>query len=71
MKPVPQTLFAFLPSKGYPRPKATLHKFLETRECIISKTGTRADAYEFIFECTETGEERRWGCVNLGIGIGN
>ncbi len=59
--PKPETLTAILPSFGYGpgRPHWTEHKYVETRECTLpSPDGA---AYEFIFVCTETNIERRWG----------
>lgn len=72
VKPKPFTTWAFLPSRGYGRPRATLHKYTETREASISKESSgKVDGYEFIFTCTETGVERRWGTTNLRIGVTN
>lgn len=72
-KPKPTTLVAFLPSKGFgtARPRATLHKYVTTREVSISKDSHgKIDGYEHIYVCTETGAERRWGTANLGIMTG-
>jgi hypothetical protein len=59
--PKPQTLTAILPSfgSGAGRPRCTLHKYIATRECSVA--GPDGDAWEFIYECQETGVERRWG----------
>ena len=66
--PRPQTLVAFLPSQGYRTPRATLHKYLETREFhITDKNGKKEKdgaAYEYIYICQETGETRRWGTAH-------
>ncbi len=58
--PEPQTKRALLPSHGYPpgRPVITEHTYSRTVECTIPGDG---DAYEFLFKCKVTGEERRWG----------
>jgi len=62
MKPEPQTTNAYLISAGYKRKRATLHVFVEARETTVE--GPRGDAWEFIFKCTETDAERRWGIVD-------
>lgn len=60
MKPLPpKTKTAMLPSAGYGQLTATRHVYVETRECI--SPGPDGLAYEHIFRCEETGEERRWG----------
>lgn len=63
-KPKPDTLSAYL-SIGS---RATLHTFLDTRECEVEVPRTegtaKQPAWEFIFRCSETGTERRWGLVD-------
>lgn len=62
MTPKPETLSAYLESAGYIKfRKMTLHTFVEARETVVE--GPRGDAWEFIYKCTETGAERRWGVV--------
>lgn len=61
MVPKPQTLTAILPSSGFPYPKPTFHRFVETRKCVIGKN----NSYEFVFMCEETLAERRWGVVKI------
>ena len=38
----------------------TLHRFVEARPWLVPGVGG-GQGFEFIFECTETGFERRWG----------
>lgn len=61
MTPKPETINAYLESAGYKTRKATLHFFIEARETTVD--GPRGDAWEFIYKCSETGAERRWGIV--------
>lgn len=66
--PKPETLRAVLPSFGYPpggRPRWTEHHFVEAREALVG--GPNPDAWEFVFECEETGAERRWGIVDRSV----
>lgn len=67
-KPKPDTLAAHLESAGYSHRKATLHLYVDTRECEVEVPRTEGrepqPAWEFIYKCTETGAERRWGCVD-------
>lgn len=58
MTPKPDTINAYLPSYGYANRRATLHVYHETRECAVE-----GPAYEYIYKCTETNVERRWGLV--------
>lgn len=60
--PIPETINALLPSLGYPDRRPTLHIYLEARETRVD--GPRGEAWEFIFKCSETGLERRWGIVD-------
>ncbi len=62
MTPKPETINAYLESAGYKRKKATLHIFVEARETTVE--GPRGDSWEFIFKCSETGVERRWGVID-------
>lgn len=68
LKPKPDTLNAHLESAGYTHSRATLHEYVDTRECEVEVPRTegtaKQPAWEFIFKCTETGVERRWGCVD-------
>lgn len=59
--PEPETKEAVLPSFGYGpgRPRWTKHKYVKTLECTLP--GEDGVAYEFIYRCSETGVERRWG----------
>ncbi len=59
--PVPVTKEALLPSFGYGpgTPRITKHTYSRTMECILPSPD--GDAYEFLFKCSETGAERRWG----------
>lgn len=59
--PRPDTRIAMLPSQGYGRLKATRHVYVRTQTCQVP--GPDPDAWEHIFKCSETGEERRWGIV--------
>lgn len=43
-------------------PCPTRHRFLETREWLVPGPGG-GQGWEFIFECCETGFEKRWGCA--------
>lgn len=58
--PRPETLVAILPSAGIKPETWTEHRYAETLECIVTGPGG-GDAYEFMFECMETGVRRRWG----------
>lgn len=70
--PKPTTLVAFLPL-GNGRRRATLHKYVETREFdLVDERGKPmrdGGAYEFIFACTETGLTRRWGTAHRATHI--
>ena len=57
--PRPTTRVAVLPSAGYGQFRLTKHTYVDTRECRVG--GKDGDAWEHIFRCEETGEERRWG----------
>ncbi len=57
--PRPATRVAVLRSAGYGQPRFTRHVYVDTRECVVQ--GREPEAYEHIFKCEETGEERRWG----------
>lgn len=59
--PVPITKEALLPSHGYGPgwPRVTKHKYSRTLECTLPSPD--GEAYEFLFKCSETGVERRWG----------
>lgn len=65
--PQPETLIAKLPSFGYGpgTPRWTEHKYVKTLECTLPGDG---DAYEFIFACSVTGAERRWGTAEMDQG---
>ncbi len=56
--PKPETTTARLPSEGYSNGRTTAHFYFETRE-----TDVDGPAYEYIFKCSETGAERRWGLI--------
>ena len=55
MKPTPETKHAVLWSDA--AKDFTLHSFVETNEV--------EEAYEFVFECTVTGQRRRWGLQRI------
>lgn len=55
MKPIPETKHAVLWSEAAAR--FTLHSYLETIEV--------EEAFEFVFECTVTGQKRRWGLQRI------
>jgi hypothetical protein len=57
MLPKPDTLSAVLMSEGLWRP--TWHTYLETREVDLPMGD--GSAYEYIYVCSESGVERRWG----------
>lgn len=59
--PVPETKTALLPSFGYGPglPRVTRHTYTRTLECNLPSPD--GDAYEFMYQCEETGAERRWG----------
>lgn len=73
--PKPETRSAILQSAGWPLSvRFTRHTYFETRACVVPfdpdvdpEEGPIAvegdEAWEFIFRCTESGEERRWGVV--------
>lgn len=54
----PITLSAKLISAGLGIPTFTKHIYVDTRECV-DRAGQ--PAFEHIYACAETGEERRWG----------
>lgn len=58
--PEPETKSAFLPSFGYGpgTPRITKHTYSRTMECVVPDDG---ECYEFLYKCSETGVERRWG----------
>ncbi len=60
MKPVPlkRTEHAYLPSKGYPNGKPTLHEFVGVRPHFVPGVG---EGIAVIYRCLETDEERIWG----------
>ncbi len=49
--------------------EATHHVFVETRPCTIpARVGVPAsDAWEFVYECSRTGQQRRWGLVERHV----
>lgn len=57
--PRPVTRVAYLASAGYGQLRFTRHVYVDTRECLIK--GREPEAWEHVFRCEETGEERRWG----------
>ncbi len=59
--PVPVTKVALLPSFGYGPglPRVTEHTYSQTLECTLP--GGDGDCFEFMYKCSETGVERRWG----------
>lgn len=63
--PKPETLTALLPSFGYGpgRPRITVHTYVDTRECVLPTPD--GEAWEFVFKCSETGVERRWGTAYI------
>lgn len=58
--PEPETKTAILQSHGYGpgAPIFTLHTYSRTGDCTLPGEG---QCYEFLFKCSQTGEERRWG----------
>lgn len=62
--PEPETRRALLPSYGYGpgTPRITEHVYSRTVECYIPDEG---DCYEFLYKCSETGTERRWGFAHV------
>lgn len=54
-KPTTRSAYLFSKSAG----RATLHTYVETRPCEVS--GPEPQAWEYIFRCSVTGDERRWG----------
>lgn len=58
--PKPETRTALLANPALTQNRVTLHRFLETRECVL-EGADGGPAWEFIFQCTVTGFERRWG----------
>lgn len=74
--PAPDVRVAWLPSAGIPRdrdgdPEWTRHVFDRTRACTIlvqadiGESLREETAFEFVFRCTRTGAERRWGVVDM------
>ena len=61
--PIPEVKRAILISAAFEQPTPTLHKFVGTRACVLPGPGG-GRAYEFRFQCTETGFERRFGVVD-------
>jgi hypothetical protein len=59
-RPRPERFTVCIPSNGYGSPRATRHKYVATRETTFEGPHG-GPAYEFIFRCEETGEERRYG----------
>ncbi len=59
--PVPETKTALLPSFGYGpgHPRITRHTNSRTLECTLPSPD--GSAFEFMYKCSETGVERRWG----------
>jgi hypothetical protein len=59
--PIPETKVALLPSFGYGPgvPRITKHVYSRTLECVLPAPD--GDAFEYLYKCTETGVERRWG----------
>jgi hypothetical protein len=66
--PSPETKRALLPSVAFEYPTWTRHKFVEARPCVLPGA-CGGPAYEFIFQCCETGFERRWGVVERTVRI--
>ncbi len=64
--PKPITLTAMLINE---HGNLTPHTFLETRECTVKVQVSESKfveepAFEFIFKCSETNTERRWGLAD-------
>ena len=59
--PEPERKTATLISAGFSEPTVTLHRHVETREVVLP--GPDGMAWEHIFECSVTGERRRYGVV--------
>lgn len=57
MRP-PENMTAVLRSAGYGQLRFTRHHYFTTRECLDL---AGHPAYEHVWVCDETGEERRWG----------
>lgn len=69
--PKPQNLTPLLVSQGYGAVRWTRHKYVETRPAhLLDREGRPmrdGEIWEHIFECTETGEERRWGNAERNV----
>lgn len=63
MKPSPETKEVLLVAPG--ASEATLHFWVETRECTLP--GPDGAAWEFIFECSKTGARQRYGCQDRAV----
>lgn len=63
--PKPRLRRALLWSKNVRRP--TWHRYVSTMECVIPRGAdpeggtTGGPGWEFLYECEETGAQRRWG----------
>lgn len=71
--PEPQTKVALLPSFGYGpgSPKITRHIYSRSVECTIPgdpEAGTTTGpGVEFLYRCSVTNVERRWGVVDAEV----
>lgn len=63
--PVPETLYAILPSDGVAR--ATEHEYVATEEIEPLAEGCRS--FAFMFRCCETGAIRRWGYADVDLSM--
>lgn len=66
--PSPETKLAHLTSDAFEAPTWTLHKFVKTQACVLAGP-LGGPAYEFIYQCTQTGFQRRWGTVDRTVPI--
>lgn len=67
--PVPQTVRAKLVSTGTTIPTYTWHRFIESQ--ITNLEFGDGEAWEFIYECEQTGARRRWGTAWISEGMEN
>lgn len=57
----PDTKTPLLPSEGFDGRKWTRHKFIGFEPFVIKFPTGPKTVNGLIYECTETGERRRWG----------
>ncbi len=72
LSPRPMKLHPILATEGPDGTQWARHDYVEARPCVVpNPEGVMEDAYEFIYRCSLTGVEKRWGIVDRWVMEGN